>query len=78
MTEYKLNLIKKKYPFLFRNGDVVIDLRDIAMYLEMTKICDIHTIKMLGLENYKEDLKWILGDIKIERREKLKRLNNLT
>jgi hypothetical protein len=78
MTEYKLNLIKKKYPFLFRVGKDIMDFRDISMYLQITKMCDIDTIKMLGLETYREDLKWILGnDIKFERREKLRKLDSL-
>lgn len=73
--DQRLDLVRKKYPFLLK-GDQ-ISLCDIGNYLNLSNNCDNNELRILGLQNFKEDLKWILGDIKTMRKYKLQKINKL-
>ena len=65
----------KKYPFIFVDGsNLIISLKSVGDYLSIVRICDDSDLKVLGLENYKEDIKYILRDIKRERKFKLNKI----
>ena len=76
MTDDQLKLAKK-YPDMFDN-DNLISLKRVSNLLNMTNLFENYSIglKMIGLENFKSDIRYIFGDIKKERKEKLKKLNN--
>jgi len=67
--------LAKKYPFIFE--DNMISLRRVVNYLTIVSQFenDKSSLKNLGMENFKEDIKYIFRDIKEERRRKLKKIN---
>lgn len=78
MTNEQLEFAKKKYPFIIDDYNH-ISLRKSCDYIEITKIFenDLDSLRSLGLENYLKDIKYIFSDIKIERKNKLKKLNDI-
>lgn len=75
----KIERVKQKYPFLLTNDNTHISLLNVSYYLTMYNSFsnDSKMLKMLGLENYKKDLSWIMCDIKKERKLKLEKLKSL-
>lgn len=75
MTDNQFNMVKTKYPFLLEGS--CVSLYKIGEFILMTKSLgnDKQSLKILGLENFLTDVKYMFGDIKTERKEKLKRLN---
>ena len=74
MTTEQFNRAKK-YPFIFVDeSNLIISLKSVGDYLSIVRICDDSDLKVLGLENYKEDIKYILRDIKRERKFKLNKI----
>ena len=67
--------VSKKYPFLI--DEVFISLAKIGNTLELINNMDDSQLIYLGLNDFKKDLKWILGDIRLERKEKLKKINDI-
>lgn len=76
MTEQQLNFAKNKYPDIFDGNS--ISLKEVGNRLNLVNSIgnDIITLNLLGLENFKSDIRYIFGDIKNERKQKLKKLNN--
>lgn len=74
----KLERVRQKYPSLVDFD--MISLKAAGEMMILYNNADIYTRKILGIQDYKEDLKWILGDekewIRFDRKNKLNKLNN--
>lgn len=73
----KLQRIREKYPDILTDG--LIDLHKIGSYLNMLNFGNFtsYDLQILGLQDFKKDLLWILSDIKKDRRDKINKLNNI-
>ena len=74
MTTQQYN-VAKKYPFIF--DDDLISLNTVGNYINMAKSCNVTELKILGLQYFIKDIKYIFSDIKRERKHKLDYLKNL-
>jgi hypothetical protein len=74
MTTEQFN-IAKKYPFILDECSNTISLRKVSTYLTIINAFDKSELKLLKLENFKEDIKYIFNDIKEERKRKLNKIN---
>lgn len=69
---------KNKYPSIF-NDDYLISLTRIGNLLQICNTMNTEELKILGLEDFKQDVKKILNPnwLKTERKEKLKKINKI-
>ena len=80
IPEERYNFAKTKYPEIF--DGYCISLRYVGDRLILAKQLknDINSLKILGLENFESDIRYIFGTspeyLRKERKEKLKKLSN--
>lgn len=81
----KIELVYELYPQIITD-DGCISYSKMADLLRIIEQNDFYTIEKIGLQYFKEDLKWIIGNnydcfikraIRKERLEKLEKLNKL-
>jgi len=72
-----LQEVNKKYPFLIDQNSGLISLVRIGDIIRLINEMDDSQLIYLGLQNFKEDLKWIVVDAKELRKNKLEKINKL-
>ena len=72
-----LQEVNKKYPFLIDQNSGLISLVRIGDIIRLINEMDDSQLIYLGLQNFKEDLKWIVVDAKELRNNKLEKINKL-
>ena len=80
LGSHKIERVRQKYPDLLVDGNF-ISLHKVGYYLSVYNMLErdgrYDQMRIIGLIDFKSDLKWILTWEKEERRKKIQRLNEI-